>query len=161
MEDGRHGEYQTSPQRRTAKVQMENCEVPDTLRYEIHDECGGVDDQYRLSNCGQRLADDPVKVDHTQGCCQGQECVLPLLTVVRRVILRGHSLHERTSDGFYSYEERLPASTYKPALVISKRWWADDFNAATYLGHSSKTIVKLEERAWKPSCIVHWALGPF
>ena len=94
--------------------------MPDTVKYEIRDECGVVDDQYRLSNLGQRLADDPVKVDRTQNCCPGQECVLPLLTVVRRVILRGHSLHERTSDEFYSYQGRLPANTSKPASVISK-----------------------------------------
>ena len=65
MENGRHREYQASPLRKTAKIQMENCEVPGTLKYEIGDECGVVNDQYRLFNLWQRLADDSVEVDRT------------------------------------------------------------------------------------------------
>ena len=124
-----------------------NCEVLDILKYEIRDECGIVDDQYRLFDLWQRLADDSDEVDRTQNCCPGQECALSLLIVVRRVILRGHSLYERTGDEVYSYEGRLPAITSKPVSVVRKSWWADNFNVASYLGNSSKTIVKLKERA--------------
>ena len=86
---------------------------------------------------------------------------MPLLIVVRRVILRDHSLFQRTGEESYVYHERLPASTYKLAKIIHEPWWANNFNAVTYLRHSSKTLAKLERASMETQWYCSLGMGPF
>ena len=100
--------------------------------------------QDQAFNLSQRFPDDCIADDRKQYNCPDQECALPLLINVRKVICHDHSLFQRTGEESYNYHVGRPTSTYKPAKIIHEPWWANNFNAVTYLQHSSKILAKLE-----------------